>query len=161
MIKLVIFDWDDVFTKDSIKGYYLCYHKALQDIGVTLPKDEEDQLIKDKWGSGYHAQLEYILEKKGCSELLDKALERYREHFFGGVFMDCLGITPGSQDFLRDIAQRYKLTVATGGHPTILKEQFMPKFEIPDVFEHILTIYDIDDLAHAKPHPYMAKKSWN
>lgn len=59
---------------------------------------------------------------------------------------------------LENLAKNYKLAVATGGHPDILKERIIPKFKIPDVFSQILTIYDIDDIVHAKPHPYMLNK---
>lgn len=41
MIKLIIFDWDDVFTQGSIKGYYACYHAALEAVGVRLDGAEE------------------------------------------------------------------------------------------------------------------------
>jgi phosphoglycolate phosphatase-like HAD superfamily hydrolase len=59
---------------------------------------------------------------------------------------------------LIDIAKRYKLAVATGAHLQILRERLMPKFEIPDVFTHILSVYDLDDPAHGKPHPFMPNK---
>jgi phosphoglycolate phosphatase len=158
MIKLIIFDWDDVFTQDSIKGYYKCYHEALTGVGVHLDPEEEDRLIKAKWGSGHHAQLKYILQEQGKPELLDKAVGIYREHFFGDTFVDCLTIVPGAQAFLERLAKQYKLAIATGGHPDILKGRLFPKFQIPDVFAQVVTIYDIDDLAHAKPHPFMINK---
>jgi len=159
MIKLVIFDWDDVFTTNSIAGYYKCYHTALEGIGLQLEPAEEDELIKARWGAGHKAQLEYILAKKGRpAQQLQQALKLYEQAFYGGVFIDCLGVVPGAQAFLQDIAQRYTLAIATGGDPKILKEQYMPKFRIPDVFARIITIYDLDDLKHAKPHPFMAQK---
>lgn len=56
------------------------------------------------------------------------------------------------------LAKNYKLTIATGAHPKIIRDRLFPKFQIPDVFAQVLTIYDIDDLAHAKPHPFMANR---
>jgi HAD superfamily hydrolase (TIGR01509 family) len=156
MVKLIIFDWDDVFTQNSIKGYYKCYHEALKGVGVTLDSEEEDRRIKEKWGSGHKAQLEYLLEEDPA--LVKKAVEIYQEHFFGDTFVDCLTIIPGAQEFLERLAKNYKLTIATGAHPKIIKDRLFPKFHIPDVFSQVLTIYDIDDLAHAKPHPFMANK---
>ncbi len=41
MKKLIIFDWDDVFTLGSIKGYYASYHAALDAVDVHLTPDEE------------------------------------------------------------------------------------------------------------------------
>lgn len=156
MIKLIIFDWDDVFTQGSIKGYYKCYHEALTGVGVELDPNEEDKRIKAKWGAGHRKQLEYLLQEH--PELVDKAVEIYQDHLFGDTFVDCLTIIDGAQDFLTDLAKRYKLAVATGSHPKILKERLFPKFQIPDVFAQVITIYDLDDPAHAKPHPFIANK---
>ncbi len=155
MIKLIIFDWDDVFTLGSKEGYYACYDKALEGVGVSLPQDKKDQLIKDKWGSGEQVQLEHIL--KGHPGLVEKAVEIYRQNLFGNTYSDCLTIVPGTQQFLRDIAKRYTLALATGAHPDILKNRVFPKFQIPDVFAKIFTIYDLDDMAKAKPHPHIPK----
>jgi len=156
MIKLIIFDWDDVFTQHSIEGYYKCYHEALKGVGAILSPEEEERRIKEKWGAGHVAQLRFLLKEQ--SELVPKAVQIYQDNFFGNTFVDCLSIIPGAQDFLTDIAKRYKLAVATGSHPKMLKERLIPKFHIPDVFAEIITIYDIDDIAHAKPHPFMAQK---
>lgn len=157
MIKLIIFDWDDVFTLGSTEGYYECYRQALRGVGVDLGSEEEDRRIRAKWGSGHAAQIKDLLREK--PELVEKAIEIYENNFFGETFVNCLSIVPGSQDMLKDLAEKgYILTVATGGHPEVFKKRILPKFNIPDVFAQILTIYDIDDIAHAKPHPYMVEK---
>lgn len=156
MIKLIIFDWDDVFTSGSIKGYYKCYHEAMTGVGVHLTAEEEDKRIKAKWGTNHRTQLEELLKEN--PELVDKAVEIYEQHLFGSTFVDCLTVTPGAQDFLTDLAKRYKLAVATGAHPQILRERLMPKFNIPDVFARIISVYDLDDPAHGKPHPFMPIK---
>lgn len=156
MIKLIIFDWDDVFTRGSIDGYYKCYHEAVQGVGINLSPEEEDKRIKAKWGTNHREQLRELLKEN--PELLDKAVEIYEHHLFGTTFVDCLTIVPGSQEFLKNLAKHYKLAVATGAHPHILKERLMPKFGIPDVFSHIISVYDLDDPAHGKPHPFMPNK---
>ncbi|NCU38418.1 HAD family hydrolase [Candidatus Saccharibacteria bacterium] len=156
VIKLIIFDWDDVFTLGSTKGYYTCYHEALRGVGVDLGPEEEDKRIRAKWGSGHATQIKDLLRE--YPELVKDAITLYENHFFGTTFVDCLKVVPGSQKLIADLSKTYKLAVATGGHPQILKDQLLTKFKFPDVFSQILTIYDIDDLAHAKPHPYMIKK---
>jgi HAD superfamily hydrolase (TIGR01509 family) len=156
MIELVIFDWDDVFTLGSTEGYNKCYHEALNAVDVHLSPDEESRRIKSKWGSGHAAQLQDLLQER--PDLVPEAIAQYENHFFGNTFVDCLSIVPGTQEFLENIAKDYRLAVATGGHPEVLKNRVIPKFHIPDVFEQIVTIYDIDDIAHAKPHPYMLNK---
>jgi phosphoglycolate phosphatase-like HAD superfamily hydrolase len=152
----VLFDWDDVFTKGSIEGYYKCYREAVTGVGVALTPEEEIKRIKAKWGTSHLEELKELLQEH--PELVDRAVEIYEEHLFGNTFVDCLTVIPGSQDFLADLAKRYKLAVATGAHPKILRERLMPKFNIPDVFTQIITAYDLDDPAHAKPHPFIPNK---
>jgi len=156
MIELIVFDWDDVFTLGSTTGYYKCYHEALSGVGVTLNPDEENERIRSKWGSGHAAQLEDLLREH--PDLVPKAVTLYEEHFFGDIFVDSLDVVPGSQELVGDLAKDYKLAIATGGHPQVLKERILTKFHFPDVFSQIVTIYDIDDIKHAKPHPYMLEK---
>ena len=156
MIKLIIFDWDDVFTLGSTAGYYKCYHEALSGVGVFLDPEEENKRIKAKWGTGHEAQLRDLLRER--PELVKGAVKLYEQHFFGDTFVDCLAVVPGSQQLVSELAKDYKLAVATGGHPKILKDRVLPKFNFPNVFTQILTIYDIDDIAYAKPHPYMLNK---
>lgn len=156
MIKLIVFDWDDVFTRGSIAGYYACYHEALKAVGVQLPPHEEDRRIKAKWGAGGYRQLEYLLQE--TPELVDEAFAVYTKHAHGQTFVNKLRIVPGSQQLLARLAKKYTLAVATGAHPQVLREQVMPAFAIPDVFAEVITIYDLDDMAHAKPHPYMVEQ---
>ncbi len=156
MIKLIIFDWDDVFTQGSIKGYYACYHEALKGVGVSLAPEEEDRRIKAKWGAGGKKQLEYLLQEH--PELVEKAFKIYQEHSHGATFVNCLSVISGAQEFLSRLAKQYKLAIATGAHPKVLHNLVMPKFHIPPVFSQIITIYDLDDMNHAKPHPYMVQK---
>lgn len=90
--------------------------------------------------------------------MVDKACEIYEEHLFGDTFVDCLTVVPGSSDLLERLSKNYLLAVASGVHPKLLKERVMPKFEIPEVFKQIITAYDLDDSAKAKPHPHIAQE---
>lgn len=114
--------------------------------------------IKAKWGAGYRAQFEYLLKER--PELLDKAVEIYRDNFFGETFVDCLTVISGAQELLKRLAKMYTLTIATGAHPKIITDRLFPKFGIPDVFAQVLTIYDIDDMAFANHTRTWLTKSW-
>ncbi len=49
--------------------------------------------------------------------------------------------------------------LTTGQVMTLRKlERCLTIFKIPDVFAQIVTIHDLDDMAHAKPHSYIAQK---
>ncbi len=154
MIKLIIFDWDDVFTKGSTKGYYKCYHEAVAGVGVHLSEAEEKARIATKWGSSHQEELAALLIDD--LELLPRAIEIYESHLFGDTYVNCLSIIPGSNELLGRLSDTYTLALATGVHPKIL-EKVMLKFGIPNVFSQIITAYDVKDPAHAKPSPYIAE----
>lgn len=155
-IKLIIFDWDDVFTIGSIRGYFACYHNALIGVSVHLSAKEEERRIVKKWGRSHREELGSLLEEN--PELVDEACKIYEQNLFGNTFIDCLSIIPGLPEFLQRLQKNnYVLAVATGAHPIILRNHVMPKFNIPDVFSQIITPYDIDDPEKTKPHPHIAQ----
>lgn len=157
MIKLIIFDWDDVFTLGSTNGYKKCYHEAVVSVGMHLSSEEEMKRMNAKWGASHVDELAELV--KDQPELLDKAVKIYEEHLFGNTFVDCLSIVPGSALLLSRLTKDYKLALATGVHPKLLRERVMPKFDIdPSWFVQIITAYDLDDPSHAKPHPYSGLK---
>ena len=156
MIKLIIFDWDDVFSQGSTSGYYKCYHAALEAVGVTLEPEQEKERITSKWGAGHREEIIALLTER--PELVDKACAAYETHLFGDTFVDCLTVVPGSRELLERLSPKYSLAIASGVHPTLLKERIMPKFNIPLVFSEIITAYDLDDPAKAKPHPFIAQE---
>lgn len=157
MVNLIIFDWDDVFTLGSTDGYKKCYHEAVVGVGMHLSPEEELKRINAKWGSSHVSELAELVKDK--PELLDRAVEVYEKHLFGNSFVDCLSIVPGSAEFLSKLSLKYKLALATGVHPKLLRERVMPKFGInPAWFVQIITAYELDDPSHAKPHAYSGLK---
>jgi len=155
MIELIIFDWDDVFTLGSTTGYKKCYHEAVIGVGINLSPEEEMRRIQAKWGASHVEELAELV--KDQPELLDKAIKIYEDNLFGNTFVDCLSIVPNSSSLLLRLSKKYKLALATGVHPKLLRERVMPKFDInPDWFSQIIMAYDLDDPTHAKPHPYSA-----
>lgn len=158
-IKLIIFDWDDVFTVGSTKGYYACYRAALDGVDVDLGVEKEDAIIKEYWGKGHRKELEMLLIE--YPERVEKACKLYEQAFFGSVFVDALQPVAGSQRLLQRLSEDYLLAVVSGGHPKMLKDIVLPRFGFPDVFTRIITSYDLDDVAKAKPHPYSVKMIMN
>lgn len=152
MIELIIFDWDDVFTLGSTDGYKKCYHEAVVGVGMNLSPEEEMKRMNAKWGASHVEELAELVKDR--PELLEKAVQIYEENLFGNTYVDCLSIVPGSAEFLNHLASKYKIALATGVHPKVLRERVMPKFNIPDIFSQIITAYDLDDPTHAKPHPH-------
>lgn len=159
MIKLIVFDWDDVFTLGSKEGYIRCLHETLVRLGVNLDPEEEKRRILYTWSKPHREELRNLLKEK--PELLEEACRIYEEIFFGGEFVKSLTLVKGSDKLLQELSKKYILTVATGAHPKVLKEEVFPKFGIPDVFAEISFTYEIDDPEHHKPHPYMVETILN
>jgi len=153
MIKLIIFDWDDVFTLGSKEGYFACYHKALDAVGVHLSPEEEHKRILAKWGKTFREELKELLKEH--PELVDKACEVYDKEYWGDTFVNELKVLPGTNELLERLQQKYILAIATGNRRKMLEEHIFPRFNFPDVFSQIVSSHDIEDQEMTKPHPHM------
>lgn len=156
MIKLIVFDWDDVFTKGSTEGYFRSYHEALISVGVHLSAEEERKRILANWGSTVEVELSGLLKEQ--PQLLDQTVTNYEQILFGDTFVDCLSLVGGTPELLERLSKDYTLTIATGVNPRLLREKIMPKFGIPQVFAQIESVYDVPDPDKGKPHPYMVEQ---
>jgi len=154
--KLIIFDWDDVFTLGATNGYFASYHAALQEVGVNLPPLEEQKRIKAKWGRTVEEELGELLKEK--PDLINDAVEKYEKILMGDTFVNCLTLIEGSIELITELSKNYKLAIASGVNPRILKQKIFTKFSIPDVFSEIITVYDLDDPEKAKPHPFIVEE---
>jgi phosphoglycolate phosphatase-like HAD superfamily hydrolase len=155
MIKLIIFDWDDVLTLGATAAYFKCYHETLLELGVKLQKEEEERRILMNWGKSYKLELDGLLREHRY--MMEKAYAVYDTKLFGTTFIDCLRVVPGSPAKLSQWAKKYKLCIATGIHPKLLKERIIPRFKFPDVFAQVISTYDIEEVKNQKPSPYMIK----
>lgn len=156
-IKLIIFDWDDVFTLGSSSAYYACYHEAMVTVGVELAKEEEVKRIKSNWGKPHTDELAVLLKER--PELVDTAVEAYERSIFTETFSKHLSFVPRGKQFLEALRPRFKLALATGMNPRLLKENMMPKFDIRiNLFDQIVTLHDLTDPRRGKPFPDMIYK---
>jgi len=156
MTKLIVFDWDDVFTLGSKEGYIRCLHETLAALGVQLDAAEEHRRILSTWSQPHRAELQNLLREH--PQLVNAACEIYEDKFFGDTFVDSLRYVEGANELLLRLKDKYKLAIATGAHPVVLRERVMPRFNVPDVFDQIISGYDIDDPRKQKPHPYMLEE---
>ena len=156
MVKLIIFDWDDVFTLGSKEGYFACYDKALETVGISLPPEEKRNRILAKWGKSFRVELEELLKEH--PELVDRAVEAYDKAYWGNTFVNELKVLPGINEFLENLHQQYTLAVATGNRHDMLEEHIFPRFNFPPVFAQIVSSHDLENQDLAKPHPHMLEK---
>jgi len=73
----------------------------------------------------------------------------------GDTFVNCLEFINGGNKLIEQLSTKYKLAIASGINPRLLQEKIFSKFGVKNLFSEILTVYDIDDPSHAKPHPYL------
>ena len=156
MIKLIVFDWDDVFTLGAKEGNFRCYHETLVELGVRLKPEEERKRILAKWGNIHKEELRELLREN--PKLLDRACEIYKSKLFGNIYVDSLSIIPGTKKLVERLSKKYILCVATGLNSKILKDKVIPKFDFPNVFKQIISSYDIEDVEKQKPDPYMVEQ---
>lgn len=153
MVKLIIFDWDDVFTLGAKEGYFACYRKAINSVGVFLSPEVESKRILAKWGKSFREEIKELLQEH--PEFVDKACEVFEKEYWGNTFVDALTVIDGTNEMLLRLKEKYILAVATGNHHRMLKERIFPYFHIPDVFAQILSSHEIEDQEKTKPHPHM------
>ena len=155
MIKLIIFDWDDVFTLGATEGYVACYQKAIHEVGVRRDPETERAIVLKKWGRKAEDVLAELLQD---SSKLSEAITLYERTLLTPVFSDRLSFVTGAQEALQRLSGSYTLAIATGSNPRLLRGRIMPMFHVPDVFAQIVSIYDNPDPLKAKPHPYMLEQ---
>ncbi len=151
MLKLIVFDFDGVIIEGSNEGYFRCYHKALEAVGVSLSPKEERQRILDEWGKGYIPQLEYLLKEK--PEALPIAIKAYEKCYRSPVFYKDIKLIEGARESLERLSKQYNLAIATGMIRASL-ENLIKKFEI-NFFKKILTVDDIKRVEDRKPSPFI------
>jgi phosphoglycolate phosphatase len=152
MLKLIIFDWDDVITLGAKEAYFALYHRALMDVGVHLSLEEERVRILAKWGKPYQEVIKSLLSEH--PDFVNKAVEIY-ETKKSEVFLNTLRIIPGTQQLLSELSKKYKLAVSSGNSLEMIRDRIIPFFQIPNVFSQIVSSHDIKDQSKTKPHAFM------
>jgi HAD superfamily hydrolase (TIGR01549 family) len=153
LVKLIIFDWDDVFTLGSKEGYFACYDRAFEAVGFRLPHNVERKRILANWGKPFREVFKVLLKEH--PKLIDKAYEAYDKAYWADTFVKELKVLPGTIDLLNRMHQKYILAIATGNRYEMLHEHIFPRFNFPDVFSQIVSSHDIENPEMTKPHPHM------
>lgn len=154
MVKLVIFDFDGVIITGSNKGYFACYHKALEEVGVKLPKEEERKRILEWWGKGYKMQLRLLLKEH--LSLLPKAIKVYEKYYYSPVFSEKIRLIEGADRALGRLEQKYTLAIASGMMRKTMN-QLIKNFGI-NFFKKIVTNEDVKKEEDMKPAPFILNK---
>ncbi len=155
MIKLIIFDWDDVFTAGSKEGYFACYREALNAVGIILSEEEFRKRILQRWGQSPRREMENVL----CEHPhhIEEALKVYNKALFGDTFFHKIRLMHGSNELLLRLKEKYILALATGIHPENLK-RMIETYAVPEVFAEIIFSSELPDPSYAKPDKFMIEE---
>ncbi len=157
MIKLIIFDWDDVFVVGAKDGYLACYRRAIKDYGIQVHEDRLKKITREMWGQPNQKIISTLIEPANLNKL-NGVIAHYKKYKRDETFLSHLHFIVGGQTFLQRISKNYTLAIATSQEKDVLLEYLFPKFQVPDVFSSIISSHDLADPFLAKPHPYMIKK---
>lgn len=158
MIKLIIFDFDGVIVTGSNEGYFACYHKALESVGVKLDPEEERKRILEYWGKGHIAELELLLKEK--PHLVSNAVKIYEDLHDSPFFSERIKLISGTKEALFELSKNYSLAIATGMRRHMLN-MVLNKFKILNFFKVIESIDEIEKAEDKKPSPVILNKITN
>ena len=147
MLKAIIFDCDGVIV-DSEPNHLKAFQSVLNDIGISLSKEEYDKTY-------------LAMDDKGCfetvlavhSRLADKATVKKLIHQKMAIYQAFskkkLHLYTGVVDFVKSVQGRYKLAIASGAFRCEIK-MALDQGGIRAAFPVIVSAQDVKQ---CKPHP--------
>lgn len=154
MIKLIIFDWDDVFVIGAKEGYLACYRKAMDDFNIHPQDRMLEKITRDMWGKPNHVIIKHLIGQDNIA-LLPDIVNNYRKYKKDKTFLGKLHYIRNGNIFLKKISQKYILAIATSQERDVLQNYIFPKFDVVVVFNTIMSSHDFEDPNLAKPNPFM------
>ena len=147
MLRALIFDMDGVIC-DSEPLHMNAFQKVLSEQGISLTDQEyyDHYLAFDDRGC-----FRAVFEKEGRS-LEERALQQFVERkgkYFDELMKENLVIYPGAESFVKKLAERFPLALATGAR-RLEVEFILKKAKIRGLFTAIISA---DDVKQGKPHP--------
>jgi phosphoglycolate phosphatase-like HAD superfamily hydrolase len=151
MVKLIIFDWDNVLCLGARESYYRLYAQSLLAAGVTQPASYIADTVQGFWGRPHREVLRELLPKD--SPALDAADAAYQRLLFSDVFFVGLHLPLGLGEMLEQLSFYYKLAIATSADGVLVKQHLLARLGLPDVFRQMVTYQDLANPSRGKPYP--------
>lgn len=148
--KLILLDFDGVITKGSNEAYFVCYHKALESVGIELDSEIEHARIVEGWGAGHVPQLKILLREH--PESVDQAAQKWIECVESPSFFDHVELVAGA-DRAVYLMEKFANVAIVSGSPKAFITKLLDQFGI-DGARKIFSSYDVEDPSLKKPHPH-------
>lgn len=146
---LLIFDWDGTLM-DSTQKIVRCFQAAAADCGLPLPTEA---LIKNQIGLSLNKAWLVMFAQLGVAEdpaLLERASQRYRDHFFG-IDQTPMPLYAGVAQGVKALEDAgYMLAIATGK----ARRGLTHALQNSGIEANFVTSRCADE-AYSKPHPQM------
>lgn len=150
MIQHIGFDFDGVLATGSNTAYVDCYHRALQEVGVILDPEVENQRILELWGRPVEEHVSLLLKEH--PEKISEAVKIFLEARRSPAFRAQVSLFPGTEDILRELAKNYSLSIVSGAERALI-ESVLGKHLLP-LFSSVHSGYELTPEL-GKPSPYM------
>ena len=154
MLRAIIFDFDGVIVDSEDLIFQLTQQMAAQE-GWTVSETEyfRDYLALDDRGIIEHLYRSHgrPVDAKRRDELIGWKFRAYQE-----IIRDGLPPMPGAVVFVRKVAVRYPLAIASGSLRVEI-EHLLTKLGLREKFDVLATA---DDCARCKPEPEVYLKAW-
>jgi phosphoglycolate phosphatase-like HAD superfamily hydrolase len=146
-----------------MEAYYHIYNTCLQELGVSLPAEEQRRIIDENWGSSHRVILMALLKAAKQSGHLDKpvninTLQQTFEDVSLEDFAELIKPVPGAVEMLGRLASRYTLALNTAADPEVLFGRVMPKLNMHEPTKlfsgGVRTAINLTDERLAKPDPH-------
>jgi HAD superfamily hydrolase (TIGR01509 family) len=153
MLRALIFDLDGVLVDSEPLIFELTRQMALQE-GWTLSREEyfRDFLALDDRGI-----IEHLYESHGRALNLARRdeLVQWKFHAYAEAIRDGLPVMPGAAEFVRKVAEKYPLAIASGS----LRSEVEHLLVKSGLREKFLLLVTAEDTERSKPDPQIFVKA--
>jgi HAD superfamily hydrolase (TIGR01509 family) len=155
MLKAIIFDCDGIIA-DTEPLHLLALKKVLEEQAISITDEEYygEFLALDDRGclTKAFAKSAKPLNQRTLIELIQRKAD-----LIDPVFQSQLRLFPGVQDFIKNVASRYPIAIASGARRVEI-DLILKYGSLQDYFPVIVST---EDVANGKPHPESFLKAWS
>jgi len=158
-----IFDWDDTIITGPKSAYDSFYLASAEEVGADdMHPSTLIERINHRWGARHEVIIAEMFKDRPDISIEKR---RHASNFFMDLmrnkFAQHVNVVPSAIETLELLKEErgMKLGVSTACPPEVLFNHVMPQINFPpELFDYVITSYDLVDQSKVKPHPYTLNK---